>query len=204
MNLDIYNWLEEALSSDQPSKYFEEIKDKPKLHEWFPELEACIHVPQSPIYHPEGDVWTHTMLVIDQAAKLRDQAQYPLYFMISALVHDYGKPTTTTIEDDGRIRSIGHEHELQLIKNAILRFSNDPLLIDYVMNMVRLHMRPNALYYMKSSSKAYQKLFKEAKYPEDLLLLAKADHTGRVNYSPYGEIEDKLRQELKCFRENND
>lgn len=79
-----------------------------QLSHWFPEVEALIGVPQEPRYHREGDVWTHTMLVLDQAAALRSRAQQPFPFMLAALCHDLGKPAATEYVR-GRIHAYDHE-----------------------------------------------------------------------------------------------
>ena len=55
------------------------------------EVEKLIGIPQQSVHHKEGDVWTHTLMVLDECAKVRDRAEYPLYFMLSGLVHDFGK-----------------------------------------------------------------------------------------------------------------
>ncbi len=78
----------------------------------YPELLALIDVPQEPEWHPEGDVWTHTLMVVDQAARIirRDaiaSTEQALTIMLGALCHDLGKPATTELID-GRIRSRGH------------------------------------------------------------------------------------------------
>ena len=97
------------LKADEPSIFFRALRRMNHLKEFFPELQACIGVPQSPKYHPEGDVFEHTMLVIDCAAKLRARAVNPLGFMLSALFHDLGKVVATEIREDGRITAYGHE-----------------------------------------------------------------------------------------------
>lgn len=80
----------------------------------YPELEVLIGTEQEPDWHPEGDVWIHTLMVLDQAAKIiRDPVknftkEEQLQVMLGALCHDLGKPSTTKVED-GRIRSKGHE-----------------------------------------------------------------------------------------------
>ena len=95
--------LEKALlKSDKPSVFFEEMRKMCQLSVWFPELEALIGIGQNPRFHPEGDVWTHTMQVLDEAAALRGEAKEPLWFMLSALCHDLGKAVTSieTVELD--------------------------------------------------------------------------------------------------------
>ena len=103
--------LEKALlKADKPSVFFEILRKMNQLDYWFKELKDVIGVPQNPQFHAEGDVWTHTMMVLDQAAKYRDKAENPKGFMLAALCHDYGKAVCTQVVD-GRIRSIGHETE---------------------------------------------------------------------------------------------
>ena len=61
----IFGELHKALlKAREPSIFFEEMRHMGHLSLWFPELEALIGVPQSPVHHPEGDVWTHTMMVL--------------------------------------------------------------------------------------------------------------------------------------------
>ena len=185
-----------------PSAFFTTLKAMNQLDHWFPEVAALRGVMQEPKYHPEGDVWEHTMQVIDQAAKLRERAQQPLYLMLAALCHDLGKPQATQVID-GRIRAFNHETlGLPLAERFLARLTTEVKLHKYVANMVALHMRPNTLVHMKSGRNAYMRLFDEALVPEDLLLLAKADHMGRgENGRDYEAIEEKLTQELAAYRE---
>lgn len=80
------------------------------LDQLFPECVALIGCPQEPEWHPEGDVWTHTLLVIDEARLRIDDLSHPeqVVVMLAAVAHDFGKPATTAVSD-GRIRSLGHE-----------------------------------------------------------------------------------------------
>ena len=78
----------------------------------FPELQALAGCPQEPEWHPEGDVWVHTLQVIDQARTRIDDLPRPqqIAVMLGAVCHDLGKPATTAFID-GRIRSIDHEEQ---------------------------------------------------------------------------------------------
>lgn len=189
--------LEEVLLTwEQPSLFFELLRQSNQLSPLFAELEPLIGLEQDKIFHPEGDVWNHTMLVLDAAAALRSKAEHPLGFMLAALCHDLGKITATKTEN-GRIRSIGHETQgLPLAEAFVKRFFSDVELLRYVLNMVELHMRPNILAAQRSGLKAMCRLFELSASPEDLLLLAKADHCSRPNASPYEEAEDFLRTAL--------
>lgn len=173
-----------------------------QLSFWFPELEKLIGVPQPPQYHPEGDVWTHTLLVLDQAAALRDQAADPLGLMLAALCHDLGKPDATREEADGRLHAIGHDAAGVPIADIFLsRILGEKKRRAYVKNMVELHMLPNMLVAQRAGEKSFCRMFDRAVSPEDLLLLAKADVLGCcVPPERYAATEAELREHLAVFR----
>ncbi len=188
--------LENALiKAAAPSLFFEELKRMDGLSFWFPELEALSGIRQDPSFHPEGDVWKHTMKTLDEASKLREEAERPFWFMLSALCHDLGKSVSTK-EIDGTIHAYGHEETgAEAADRLLRRLTNETKLKSYVLNMVRLHMRPNMLVHQKASDKAFMKLFDLSVCPEDLILLAKADHAGSCA-GAYDEIESVLRTKL--------
>ncbi len=198
----VWGELEKALiKSARPSIFFETLRRMGKLSPWFSELEKLIGLEQDPVFHPEGDVWNHTMLVLDAAAALRGSAEYPLGFMVSALCHDLGKLTTSELVD-GRIHSYGHETEgVPIARNLLSRLTREAKLHSYVSNMIRLHMQPNQKAAQHAGTKAMCKMFDQASSPADLLLLAKADHCSRPDVSPYEETEAFLRSALELFRE---
>ena len=98
------------LRSPRPSIGFALALQLGVVERLFPELEALVGCKQEPDWHPEGDVWTHNLLVIDQAASRLDGLPYPqqVALMLGAVSHDFGKPATTAILG-GRIRSYNHE-----------------------------------------------------------------------------------------------
>ena len=198
----IWGELEKALmKSEKPSVFFSVLRDMDQLDLWFPEIKNMIGVEQNPKHHPEGDVWNHTMLVLDLAAKMRRQAVQPLAFMLSALCHDLGKVTATQ-NFDGGIRSIGHETEgVPLTEQFLGRLTNEVKLQKYVLNMVKLHMRPNMMASQKSGIKSMCKLYDQSVCPEDLLLLAEADHCSRPGVGNYEETQRYLKEALEIFRE---
>lgn len=85
-------WKEtvKALESSNPTLFFESLLELGALEEFFPELSCLLGIPQSEIYHPEGCVWTHTMLVLKAACKISDRADV----RFAALTHDLGKGVT--------------------------------------------------------------------------------------------------------------
>lgn len=169
------------LKAQRPSVFFTVLREMDKLSEWFPELSALIGVEQSPRHHAEGDVWNHTMMVLDEAARLRDKTSNPFAFMMTALCHDFGKAVCTK-RIKGEIHAYGHETEgLPIIKNFLDRITNENAVIKYVLNLAELHMRPNVLAGQRSSVKATNKMFDASICPKDLIFIAMADHLGRIS-----------------------
>ena len=163
----------------RPSVYFESLRKQNQLDEWFPELKALIGVPQSEEWHQEGDVWAHTMLVIDEAGWLRMRSSDPFRFMLAALCHDMGKAVCTQIGD--KVHAYDHEEAGVPIARAFLdRLGTDDYTKDYVCSMVRLHMKPHHAFYNDSRVKKTNKMFFEAPDPYDLILLAISDSSGRI------------------------
>lgn len=188
------------LKAEKPSIFFEVLREMDQLNVWFPEVEALIGVPQSPKFHAEGDVWTHTMMVLDAAAARRDRVSNPTAFMLSALCHDFGKALCTQ-EVGGVIHAYDHETiGLTEVKRFLSRITNEKSLIHYVLNMTELHMKPNKMAEV-SSVKAMNKLFDQSVEPSDLVHLALCDEEGRILEIPRPSKEALLRQRLEVFRE---
>ena len=189
------------LKAERPSVFFEVLREMNQLDYWFPELKALIGVKQNPVYHAEGDVWTHTMMVLDEAAKLRDRTQNPYWFMLSALVHDFGKAVSTEAVD-GTIHAYQHEIEgLPLAEAFLRRITAESKLISYVLNMTELHMKPNTMARVGSAVKNTNKLFDRATDPEGLIALALADDRGRILETPAADTEGFLYERLAIFKE---
>ncbi len=155
------------------------------LLRFFPELVGMVGVPQDPQWHPEGTVWEHTLMVVDEAAGLRtgDEAE-DLALMWGALLHDVGKPPTT-VEVDGRIRSPAHDDVgAPMAEALLLRLRGSKALIERVCALVRHHLAPAQLPSGGAKLKAYRRLARrlaEAGTGYELLLrLASADHFGRT------------------------
>lgn len=203
-NIDIRKELEKVLMTyEKPSVYFKELKKENKLNKEYPEINDLVGVIQSPIHHPEGDVFNHTMMVIDEAAKLKNKSQYLLGFMYSALCHDFGKVLTTTTKEDGKIISYNHERAgLKLVRKFLNRTTKkeESNLRDYVLNMTEFHMQPNQLANQNSKLKSTRKLFNKSVCPQDLVLLAKADALGRTVEQDYSPKEIYLKNALDDFK----
>lgn len=202
-NTNLREELEKILLTyENPSKYFISLKYNNSLDKYFPEIGDLVGVIQSPIHHPEGDVFNHTMMVIDEAAKLKSKAKNTLGFMYSALCHDFGKVITTTTKEDGKIISYNHERAgLKLVKKFLDRITDaeDDELRKYILNMVEFHMQPNQLANQNSKLKSTRKLFSKSICPHDLVLLAKADSLGRSVNQDYSLNEAYLENALEDF-----
>ncbi|MDY2737242.1 CCA tRNA nucleotidyltransferase [Intestinibacter sp.] len=196
----VFEELKKALlKSDKPSVFFEALRYMNQLSTWFKEIEDLIGVKQPKEHHPEGDVFNHTMLVLNQAAKLRQDAKDPLAFMLAAMCHDFGKAVTTKIDENGKVTSYKHELESVKITEAFLDRLNKVNLKKEVLNLVELHMKPNQMYNI-AKKKSMMKLWDEAICPEDLILLARADSLGRDKIHDYDEIEKILRASLEDYK----
>ena len=172
-----------------------------QLGTWFPEAETLIGIEQNPRFHAEGDVWNHTMLVLDEAAQVRAKAKEPYYFMLSALCHDFGKPATTA-EKDGVLHSYGHETAgVPVASQFVRRLSHEKKLTKYVENMVLLHMQPCVLALQDASVKSTNKLFDKSVLPHDLILVALSDSHGMRHEYPYVDKEDFLWERLRLYEE---
>jgi tRNA nucleotidyltransferase (CCA-adding enzyme) len=152
----------------------------------FPELKALVGCGQEPEWHPEGDVWVHTLQVIDQARRRigdLDRADQ-LIVMLGAVTHDFGKPATTAFLD-GRIRSMNHEEEGVAPASAFLDRLNvhsidGTNVRGQVLGLVAHHLKPGMLYKVREqlTDGAFRRLSQKANL-ELLARLAKSDCLGR-------------------------
>ena len=189
------------LKSDKPSIFFESLRQMNQLSVWFPELEQTIGVKQNPKHRAEGDVWTHTMMVADVAARYRDKVINPFGFMLSAITHDFGKALCTE-SVNGEIHAYNHEIVgLPLVEAFMTRLTTEKSLIEYVMNLSEFHMKPNVLAADNSSIKSTNKLFDRSVDPEALIYLAVSDGLGKIASREYVPYDDFFKSRLEIYRE---
>ncbi|MEI6093156.1 MAG: CCA tRNA nucleotidyltransferase [bacterium] len=134
--------LEKILMTQYPSLAIGVLDQIGILKKILPELCATKHVPQPPQYHPEGDVWNHTMMALDLASKAIADREPVL--MWALLLHDVGKPLTISMPKDekDRIRFNGHDVEGERMSREILTRLRVPnKVIDDVAYIIKDHMR---------------------------------------------------------------
>lgn len=136
-------WFKWATKSSRPSKGLFALQDCGWI-EHYPELKALQGVQQDPLWHPEGDVWVHTLHVCDAAARVADREQLVdedrAILMFSALCHDLGKPATTQFME-GRWRSPGHsEAGLPLVESFLSRIGCPRSIVEIVLPLVAEHL----------------------------------------------------------------
>ena len=176
---------------------------------YYPELERLIGCKQDPEWHPEGDVWNHTLCCLDafaasrrqnclisgldecltkgsslqsnnQTIKQSDNAE-DLIVGLAVLCHDFGKPACTMYDPvRKRIRSLGHDEEgVEPTLSFLRRLTNEERLLKEVPPLVRLHMRPFAMWKDHSSDGAIRRLAAKVVRIDRLLRVAAADDAGR-------------------------
>ncbi len=148
---------------------------------YYPELQALIQCPQNPKWHPEGDVWNHTLLALDAFAAHRiGNPSEDLIVGLAVLCHDFGKPATTQTEEDGRIRSLAHARAAEEpTRSFLLRMTSQSALIDDVVTLAVHHMRPHELHQADASDSAVRRLATEVKRIDRLIRVDLADRAGR-------------------------
>lgn len=168
------------LKSRKPSLGFYLLKELGVL-KYFPELKALDGCIQDKEYHPEGDVWVHTLMTLDEMAKYKTGDEYrDLYLFYALLCHDLGKPFCTETTKEGRVTS--HKHEALGVEPTISflsRLTDEKKFIEKVVPLVKNHLAPFQLYKAESSLKAVKRLSLKCSI-EDLCLVCLADCKGRT------------------------
>jgi tRNA nucleotidyltransferase (CCA-adding enzyme) len=183
----IWGELEKLLlQSSHPSVGLEWLRKLGAVEKILPEVQSLIGVPQDPEWHPEGDVFVHTQLVIDRARELIGELSYAkqVTVMLAALAHDFGKPATTQYIE-GRLRSRGHEEAGVAPAERFLDRLNVHTIDGYnvrgqVIALVREHLKPGEFYKKRDEvgEGAFRRLARRCE-PDLLYRVARADSLGR-------------------------
>ena len=191
------------LQAERPSLGFKWLQKLTALERLFPEIGSLIDVPQDPEWHPEGDVFIHTLLTIDRAHEFIQGLSYPrkVTVMLAAVAHDFGKPSTTEFLE-GRWRSRGHEEAGVAPTESFLNRVNIHTIEGYdvrsqVIALVREHLKPGEFF--KKSEEVGDGAFRRLARKCELDLLyrvASADSLGRnADWVPREKWYDAEAQE---------
>lgn len=172
-------WKKLLLQGRTPSVGLHFLKDCGWIRH-YPELHALVDCPQDPQWHPEGDVWLHTLLALDAFARNRiDNPYEDLVVGLAVLTHDFGKPATT-FEQDGHLRSPHHDVEGEKPARAFLaRLTNQTELVEDVIRLVTTHMRPLELFATRAGDSAIRRLARTVGRIDRLARVDQADRSGR-------------------------
>lgn len=195
---DVFDDIMHHLLEDElPSLYLNKLsKDNIFKQTPFSMLLRLKDTMQSPKYHAEGNAWNHTLLVVDEAAKVRNLSKDKVVFMCAALLHDIGKPDTTRYQKN---RYTAYNHDVvgaKLADDFLNYFHCDKEFIKQVVLLIRWHM--HILYVLKEMSFSNIEEMKKQVDIEELALLGLCDRLGRKNVNRIQE-EENIRLFLeKC------
>lgn len=172
----------------------------------YPELAALVDCPQYPKWHPEGDVWTHTLHAVDALPGVRTgHAADDRLVAVAVLCHDLGKPETTARQPDGRITA--HRHEVtggRHVRAFVNRLWNEPRFTESVVRLVRAHMRPLLLVTQDASDKAFRRLAVDVGRMDLLAAVVECDMRATPPNPPPLEILATFRERAQALSVSRD
>lgn len=188
----VWQETEKALGEKSPWRYFEVLRDCGALKVLLPEIDQLYGVPQTEKYHPEIDTGIHTMMVLEQAAKLTND----ISVRFAALVHDLGKGITPKEEWP---KHIAHEEKgVPLVKDVCQRLRVPNPVRDLAVSVTRYHLHYHRAAELRDDTflKTLEKLdaFRRPERFEQFLLACEADSRGRTGF------EDKDFLQPAIFR----
>jgi len=193
-------WQEthKALCTESPQVYFETLRACGGLKYWFREVDVLWGIPNPPRWHPEIDTGIHTMMVLQQAARLSPDAET----RFAALCHDLGKGATPKEKWPSHP---GHEKAGVALVGSLCRRLKTPksfqqlaaLASEYHLHLHRLEeLRPKTILKVLNNTDAFRK-------PErfrQFLLVCEADFRGRTGFEdrPYPQRQIMLKALTQC------
>ncbi|MDK0708469.1 HDIG domain-containing protein [Clostridium perfringens] len=186
---ELFEILEKHILEDnKPSEFLNSLKENNILEGSFLEILMNLEeVNQEKKHHPEGNVWIHTMQVLDEAASLRNLANNKREFMWAALLHDIGKRDTTKMR---RGRWTAYDHDrigARLSKEILYKVTKDEKFIKEVSDLIRYHM--SYLYIDKNLPFVKPEDMVKNSDLQDIALLTYCDRVGRGKKT----LEDKKK-----------
>lgn len=150
-------------TGETPDLALDMLHESGLLAALLPEIEALRGVTQPPQFHPEGDVYEHTRLMLKGMALPNELIAW------SVLLHDVAKPSTYFVDETGRERFFGHEQRgAEMARDIMqrLRFSNQA--VDRVSRAVKNHMRFASVLQMRKDK--VKRLIADDNFPLELEL----------------------------------
>jgi predicted kinase len=179
--------------------------DWESLQAQFSWLRAMEGVPQSPVFHAEGDVLIHTHNVVEALIRLEEWRNLPVQerelLFASTLLHDIGKPASTKIDESGHISSRGHAQRGEFMVRQLLWLGQElaePLPFgprESIASMVRLHGLPLQFLHWAKPERAIIAASQRVRM-DHIALLAEADVKGRICFDA-----NELLERIALFRE---
>lgn len=189
---DIFDDVEKHLLNDsKPSVYLRECLNKGMFDDYpFSMIKDLQTVDQNPKFHPEGNVFIHTMMVVDEGVKSREKSHDKRALMWGLLLHDLGKKPTTRLRK-GRLTSYDHDKVGATMAHEFLSYFNeDDEFIEKVTSLVKWHMQ--SLFVTKSMKFQNIEGMLEEVDPNEIVLVALSDRLGRGNLN-----EEEVKETIK-------
>ena len=168
------------LNDEKPSIYLNEQVENGDFDEYpLSMIKDLLTVEQNPIYHPEGNVFIHAMMVVDEGATVRESSRDKKAFMWALPLHDFGKKPTTKLRK-GKLTSYNHDTVgAKMAREFLEYFNQDEVFINKVISLVRWHMQ--ILFVTKNSRFQNIKQMLEDVDVDEMILVSRCDRLGRGN-----------------------
>lgn len=201
-----FNIEEHLLNDDKPSSYLEKALKAHMFDKYpFSMIKDLQEVDQSPKFHPEGNVFIHTMMVVDEGAKHREKSKDKRVFMWALLLHDIGKKSTTKVRK-GRLTSYDHDIVgANMTREFLTYFNEQESFITEVTGLVRWHMQ--SLFVTKNLKFQNISNMLEDVNTNEIVLVSLSDRLGRGNLD-CNEIKNtiievnKFKEKISNFRKD--
>ncbi len=194
----VYMEMERAMAYPTPVRFFEVLSECEALKILFPELENLKGVAQTEKYHPEGDAWIHTMLVLQGACTLSENPAV----RFSCLMHDFGKGVTPK---EILPKHTAHEiNGLPLIRDFCSRYRFPNKTRDLALKVCEYHLLSHKTFELKASTilNLFTKIncFRDEEVLDNFLLCCQADDLGKLSKSyPQAEYLRRCFDSLKML-----
>ncbi|WP_315079698.1 HDIG domain-containing metalloprotein [uncultured Clostridium sp.] len=166
------------LNDEKPALFLNEALHKGSFDKYpLSMIKDLKEVPQNPKYHPEGNVFIHTMMVVDEGAKRREISNDKRIFMWTLLLHDIGKKPTTKMRK-GRLTSYDHDKVgAEMAEEFLNYFNENREFVNYVRKLIRWHMQ--SLFVVKNTRfQDVEGILKDVDV-DDIGLVSLCDRLGR-------------------------